>query len=227
MPRGRRVRQGPDQPVTTVRRQASGVSPPAVARTTPRRGPRPGRVDLPRCRPVPALLPGVCCSSALGRGGRSLTQLRQPPSPPRTMPTAEVPPSRVVDCGGVAPRWAAPAGADSRDRRRRRDRRRLRRSQPPMPQRPPLRRRGPRHPGSHALPPDAPSPGTSGTPGRPTRGSTPPDGQGRVEPAAPRRNSGADGPAGRHAHPGHLPTRRTGKPVNRPRWAALGPSSAR
>ncbi len=58
-------------------------------------------------------------------------------------------------------------------------------------------------------------------------GSTPLDGRARAEPAVPRRNSDGDGPVGRHAHPGRLQERRTGRPVNRPRWAALGPSSAR
>jgi len=131
-------------------------------------------------------------------------------------PMAAARPSRVAGCAAPDRRHRGAARTTGRRRRPhrrhaslieapapqathtpgRRDRRsgRHRRRGHPRPSRPPA---GPTRPDRSSAPArlhGAPSPGTSGTPGRHSKGSTPPGARRREAPVAPRRNIGADGP---------------------------------
>jgi hypothetical protein len=87
----------------------------------------------------------------------------------------------------------------------------------------PLRRRlrAPGHPPVPVPIHDGPNPGTSGTPGRRSRGSTPPDEPGREGTVECPRSSDGGGPAPWPARHDRHRTRQRDKPGPRPRWAAL------
>ena len=72
-----------------------------------------------------------------------------------------------------------------------------------------------------------PSPGTSGRPGRRSRGSTPPGARAPSVPAGPPRSSGVDGRGWTSAHRVHPRRRRTDRPGDPRRRATLGRSSRR
>ena len=203
-----------------------------VVAPSPHRSHRRGRGDRPHCRPDPDPLARHRNHPA-PRHEALDPQRRPQPHHQAPRPTAAVPPSHVAGSSAVAHRAAVrgPVGSRGRQRRRRRrPRRRPRHRVYPLRRSSPLQRRPlvpPLAPGPEwrALLRGEPSPGTSDTPGTPTKGSTPPGGQVRAGPARSRRNIGGDGRDDRRARRARPRRPRRGRPVNRPRWAALGPSS--
>ncbi len=128
---------------------------------------------------------------------------------PTRWPTGEAMPSPV---GAADPAHGRPSSANGRGRARCRARSAHLQSGSP---------------GEPAQPRGAPNPGTSGRPGMPERGSTPPDGQAPSAPAGSPHSSGDGGRVGSTVRRDRPRRQRTGRPMRRRRWAALALSSQR
>ena len=197
-------------------------------RARPRHGRDPRRLpaDRQRCRQARGPHPR---RRQRHRHDEGLRRLRR--SPPRQLPqpTGVAPPNHGADSVAGAlrrarhaelPRHRRPHLRLDRCHRRSRHRRRChparrwqqrscRRSLPCLPSMGFLASLGPLR--------GVPSPGTSGRPEMPTRGSTPPGARVHEGRGPPRRNSDGGGPADRPARPGHPRTRRRDRPATRPR----------